>query len=112
MGVDVSAEVMIGIEFQSDEEAFEFAKENGLLSKEYVEGEEENIGLDECLHFFSYVKFSEYTDRGGTIGIRLGYQELSIESGIGLAAAWSAIKERIPKEHHEQLDVHIWARYW
>jgi hypothetical protein len=116
MGVDVDAEVMIGVWFGSEDNAVKFAIENKLIALEEGEDAEEVIygsGLVECLKSpLTFKDYSSYSDRGGCIGVEVAESDLNDSGGGGVADVWKEVLESLPEEVHEQIEAHIWARYW
>lgn len=116
MGVDVDAEVMIGVWFGSKDDAVKFAIENKLVCLEEGEDAEEVIdgsGLEECLKSSLIFKdYSSYSDRGGCIGIEVAVSDLKDIKGGGVAEVWKEVLAILPEGVHEQVEPHIWARYW
>lgn len=110
MGVDVDAEVMIGMYFNSDDEAKEYIERVfNIKPEEYdnVPCELEFVGD----HGLSYQDISGYGDYGGVFGVHVGEDDLSMNTDR-LKELWDKVYKAFPEEDHDKLKAHIWARYW
>lgn len=103
MGVDVDAEVMIGVAFNSFAEVESFLKDYGCDDGDIC-GWEHPSGL-------VFKEYTGYSDKGGYVGVEIIEADLS-EGSDEVDEAYATCRRFFPKELHNKIEAHIWARYW
>lgn len=105
MGVDVDAEVMIGVWFSSQEEVKSFVEK-------YYEEVDSVWELPESIpEQVVFLEYTGYSDRGGCLGMQVGEDDLR-EGRDTINLIYQQLREFFPKESHNNIKPHIWARYW
>jgi hypothetical protein len=106
MGVDVSAVMMIGIQFKSVDEAEEFVRVHYKVDDDALDVDD----FEDLTGGLVWQTITAYDNRGGVIGVKLNEQSLN-ESGEGIKEAWRTARELFPDSVQDKIVSHCWAQY-
>lgn len=110
MGVDVSPRVMIGIYFESYEDACDFVVKTFSINEEELEQCHLcEFEYDMCN--LEYQDISCYSDHGGVLGLSISESDLIQGSKI-IDEIYTNLFSKIPVDYHKKIKGHIWAQYW
>ena len=113
MSISHSAEVMIGVWFDTEGEAKDFAVDNGLVDYNGLTDDDissDTFKLADVLDLLCFTEDSGYFDSGGCIGLNVNPSHLLEGCTFEIDMAWSILKSSINEEFHGQIKPYIWVR--
>lgn len=110
MTVEVDAKVMIGLWFDSLEEATKWASQN-LEDFDQVK-HEDGLHLEECLPSpLECEPYSCFRNGGWCIGMHVGEDDFD-PTGYKIFGIYQTALRAIPRQFHGKVGAHIWAMHY
>lgn len=110
MGVDVDAEVTVGIRFNSENKAKEYLEETFSITEEDYQGCLGELEYSDNNHGLLWTELSGYSDDGGVLG-KCVMESALVYKSTQLDSIWEALYGIFPEKDHDRVKPHIFARY-